>query len=238
MEAEKNSKLVMEKMPLNKYIDHTILKPTCLVSDIEKLCAEAKQYDFAAVCVPPNFVKLAKEKLAGSTVQVATVIGFPFGYSATEAKIAEIILAMVDGADELDVVANIAAIKNGDWSAIADEINHIMPIIRSKNKVVKIIIESGVLTDDEIIKCCDIYGIAGIDYLKTSTGYAEKGASVEAVKLFRKHLPDQVQIKASGGIRDYAAAKLMIDAGATRIGCSAGVAIVSGAGTDNVKSNY
>ena len=228
----------MEKMPLNKYIDHTILKPTCLVADIEKLCAEAKQYDFAAVCVPPNFVKLAKEKLVGSTVQVATVIGFPFGYSATEAKIAEIILAMVDGADELDVVANIAAIKNGDWSAIADEINHIMPIIRSKNKVVKIIIESGVLTDDEIIKCCDIYGIAGIDYLKTSTGYAEKGASVEAVKLFRKHLPDQVQIKASGGIRDYATAQLMIDAGATRIGCSAGVAIVSGANTDNVKSNY
>jgi deoxyribose-phosphate aldolase len=228
----------MEKMPLNKYIDHTILKPTCLVSDIEKLCAEAKQFDFAAVCVPPNFVKLAKEKMVGSTVQVATVIGFPFGYSATEAKIAEIILAMVDGADELDVVANISAIKNGDWSAIADEINHIMPIIRSKNKVVKIIIESGVLTDDEIIMCCDIYGIAGIDYLKTSTGYAEKGASVEAVKLFRKHLPDQVQIKASGGIRDYAAAKLMIDAGATRIGCSAGVAIVSGAGTDNVKSNY
>ncbi len=228
----------MEKMSLNKYIDHTILKPTCLVADIEKLCAEAKQYDFAAVCVPPNFVKLAKEKLVGSTVQVATVIGFPFGYSATEAKIAEIILAMVDGADELDVVANISAIKNGDWSAIADEINHIMPIIRSKNKVVKIIIESGVLTDDEIIKCCDIYGIAGIDYLKTSTGYAEKGASVEAVKLFRKHLPDQVQIKASGGIRDYAAAKLMIDAGATRIGCSAGVAIVSGANADNVKSNY
>ena len=228
----------MEKMPLNKYIDHTILKPTCLVADIEKLCAEAKQYDFAAVCVPPNFVKLAKEKLAGSTVQVATVIGFPFGYSATEAKIAEIILAMVDGADELDVVANIAAIKNGDWTAIADEINHIMPIIRSKGKVVKIIIESGVLTDDEIIKCCDIYGIAGIDYLKTSTGYAEKGASVESVRLFRKHLPDQVQIKASGGIRDYATAQLMIDAGATRIGCSAGVAIVSGANTDNVKSNY
>jgi len=228
----------MEKMSLNKYIDHTILKPTCLVADIEKLCAEAKQYDFAAVCVPPNFVKLAKEKLLGTTVQVATVIGFPFGYSATEAKIAEIILAMVDGADELDVVANISAIKNGDWSAIADEINHIMPIIRSKNKVVKIIIESGVLTDDEIIKCSDIYGIAGIDYLKTSTGYAEKGASVEAVKLFRKHLPDQVQIKASGGIRDYATAQSMIEAGATRIGCSAGVAIVSGAGADNVKSNY
>ena len=225
-------------MPINKYIDHTVLKPTCLVSDIEKLCAEAKQYDFAAVCVPPNFVKLAKQQVAGSDVKVATVIGFPFGYSATEAKIAEIILAMVDGADELDVVANISAIKNGDWAAIADEINHIMPIIRSKGKSVKIIIESGVLPDDEIIKCCDIYGIAGIDFLKTSTGYADKGASVEAVKLFRKHLPDSVNIKASGGIRDYETAKQMIDAGATRIGCSAGVAIVTGANTENLKSNY
>ena len=228
----------MEKKPLNKFIDHTLLKPTCLVSDIEKLCTEAKQYDFAAVCVPPPFVKLAKEKTEGTSVKVATVIGFPFGYSATEAKIAEIILAMVDGADELDVVANISAIKNGDWTAIADEINHILPIVRSKQKVIKIIIESGVLTNDEIIKCCDIYGVAGIDYLKTSTGYAEKGASVEAVTLFRKYLPDNVQIKASGGIRDYATAQLMIEAGATRIGCSAGVAIVSGAITDNVKTNY
>ncbi len=228
----------MEKKPLNKFIDHTLLKPTCLVSDIEKLCAEAKQYDFAAVCVPPLFVKLAKEKTEGTSVKVATVIGFPFGYSATEAKIAEIILAMVDGADELDVVANISAIKNGDWTAIADEINHILPIVRSKQKVIKIIIESGVLTNDEIIKCCDIYGVAGIDYLKTSTGYAEKGASVEAVTLFRKYLPDNVQIKASGGIRDYATAQSMIEAGATRIGCSAGVAIVSGAITDNVKTNY
>ncbi len=228
----------MEKKPLNKFIDHTLLKPTCLVSDIEKLCAEAKQYDFAAVCVPPPFVKLAKEKTEGTSVKVATVIGFPFGYSATEAKIAEIILAMVDGADELDVVANISAIKNGDWTAIADEINHILPIVRSKQKVIKIIIESGVLTNDEIIKCCDIYGVAGIDYLKTSTGYAEKGASVEAVTLFRKYLPDNVQIKASGGIRDYATAQSMIEAGATRIGCSAGVAIVSGAITDNVKTNY
>ena len=225
-------------LAVNKYIDHTILKPTCLVADIQKLCAEAKQYDFAAVCVPPNFVKLAKALVEGSAVQVATVIGFPFGYSATEAKIAEMILAMVDGADELDVVANISAIKNGDWMAIADEINHIMPIVRSKGKKIKVIIESGVLTDEEIIKCCDIYGVAGIDYLKTSTGYAEKGASVEAVQLFRKHLPEAVQIKASGGIRDYATAKQMIDAGATRIGCSAGVAIVTGAQMEGTKSDY
>ncbi len=216
-------------MKLSTYIDHTILKPTTLISDIEKLCAEANQYSFAAVCVPPNFVKKAKELLVGSSVKIATVIGFPFGYSAVEAKIAEILLAIVDGVDELDVVINISAIKNNDWLYLANEINHIMPIIRSNEKVVKIIIESGILTDEEIIKCCEIYGLAGIDYLKTSTGYAEKGASVEAVSLFRLHLPAQVQIKASGGIRDYAFAKQLIDAGATRLGCSAGVAIVQGA---------
>ena len=216
-------------MKLNNYIDHTLLKPTTLIGDIEKLCTEAKQYQFAAVCVPPNFVKRAKHLLKECDVKVATVIGFPFGYSAVEAKIAEILLAMVDGADEMDVVINISAIKNNDWVYLADEINHIMPIIRSKHKTIKIIIESGILTDDEIIKCCEIYGLAGIDYLKTSTGYAEKGATVEAVKLFRLHLPHQVQIKASGGIRDYAFARQLIEAGATRLGCSASVAILLGA---------
>jgi deoxyribose-phosphate aldolase len=216
-------------MKLNQYIDHTILKPTTLLADIEKLCNEAKEFGFAAVCVPPNFIKTAKEYTKDSAVKVATVIGFPFGYSAVEAKIAEILLAIVDGADELDVVINISAIKNNDWLYLANEINHILPIIRSREKVVKIIIESGILTDEEIIKCCELYGPAGIDYLKTSTGYAEKGASVEAVKLFRKHLPVHVQIKASGGIRDYAFAKQLVDAGATRLGCSASVAIVQGA---------
>lgn len=216
-------------MHISRYIDHTILKPTTLIADVEKLCAEARQYAFAAVCIPPNFVKTAKSLLQESTVKTATVIGFPFGYSAVEAKIAETVLAMVDGADELDVVANISAIKNGDWLYIANEINHLMPVIKSKHKTIKVIIESGVLTNDEIIKCCDIYGAAGIDYLKTSTGYAEKGATVEAVQLFRRYLPGQAQIKASGGIRDYAFAKQLIEAGATRLGCSASVAIVQGA---------
>lgn len=216
-------------MDIASYIDHTVLKPTTLVADIDKLCAEAIQYGFAAVCVPPNFIKQAKALTKDSAVKVATVIGFPFGYSAVEAKIAEIVLAIVDGADELDVVCNISAIKNKDYPYLANEINHIMPIIRAKGKKIKVIIESGVLTKDEIIACCDIYGAAGIDYLKTSTGYAETGATVEAVKLFRAHLADQIQIKASGGIRDYAFAKELIDAGATRLGCSAGVAIVSGA---------
>ncbi len=215
-------------MTINQYIDHTILKPTTLVADIEKLCNEAVQYQFAAVCVPPNFIKTAKTFTKDSNIKVATVIGFPFGYSAIEAKLAEVLLAIVDGADELDIVINISAIKNNDWEYLANEINHLMPIIKQNNRSVKIIIESGVLTNDEIIKCCQLYGVAGIDYLKTSTGYAEKGATTEAVKLFRENLPTNVQIKASGGIRDYAFAKQLIDAGATRLGCSAGVAIVNG----------
>jgi deoxyribose-phosphate aldolase len=216
-------------MKIASYIDHTLLKPTALVSDIEKLCQEAVEYGFAAVCVPPNFVKKAKEFIGDKPVKVATVIGFPFGYSALEAKLAEVLLAIVDGADELDIVANISAIKNADWLYLANELSHLMPFIKSKGKVMKMIIESGVLTDDEIIKCCELYGVAGIDFLKTSTGYAEKGATVEAVQLFKKHLPSNVQIKASGGIRDYAFAQKLIDAGATRLGCSAGVAIVTGA---------
>ena len=214
-------------MHINNYIDHTLLKPTALISDIEKLCNEAMDYGFAVVCVPPPFVKKAKQLLEGTSVQVATVGGFPFGYSAVEAKIAEVLLAMVDGADELDVVINLIALKNNDWVYLANEINNLVPIIKQKDKIVKIIIESGVLTDDEIKKCCELYGAAGIDYLKTSTGYAEKGATVEAVKMIRLNLPAHVQIKASGGIRTYAFAKELIDAGATRLGCSASVAIVN-----------
>ncbi|MEP7229432.1 MAG: deoxyribose-phosphate aldolase [Ginsengibacter sp.] len=213
-------------MHIAKYIDHTILKPTTTFAEIEKLCIEAIQYQFAAVCVPPLFVKKAKELIINSDVKVATVIGFPFGYSAIEAKVAEIVLAIVDGADELDMVINISAIKNNDWQFLASEINTVLPIIRNRNKIIKVIIESGILTDDEIIKCCDIYGAAGVDYVKTSTGYAEHGASVHAVRLMRRHLSDSVKIKASGGIRTYQFAKELIDAGADRLGCSASVQII------------
>lgn len=221
-------------MQLNHLIDHTLLKPTALVSEIEQLCQEALTYQLAAVCVPPPFVQIAKEKVASSDVKVATVIGFPFGYSAVEAKVAESVLAIVDGADELDIVASIIAIKNHDWTYLANEITHLLPVIRSKNKIVKIIIESGVLTDQEIITCCDIYGAAGIDFLKTSTGYAEKGATVETVQLFRQHLPAAVKIKASGGIRNYQQALAMVHAGADRLGCSASVAIVKGQTSENI----
>ncbi|WP_018615118.1 deoxyribose-phosphate aldolase [Segetibacter koreensis] len=214
-------------MKINHYIDHTILKPTTLISEVEKICAEAKEFRFAAVCIPPPFVKKSKELLQGTDVKVATVIGFPFGYSAVEAKLAEILLSMVDGADELDVVINLLAIKNNDWLYVSNEINHIMPLVKTKGKMIKIIIESGVLTEDELLKCCELYGAAGIDFLKTSTGYAEKGATVEAVRIMRKNLPANVQIKASGGIRTYDFARQLIDAGATRLGCSASVAIIN-----------
>jgi deoxyribose-phosphate aldolase len=222
--------LPLKYLPLdiNSYIDHTNLKPVVLIKDIEQLCSEAVQYNFAAVCVPPPMVKVAKKFLQNSSVKTATVIGFPFGYAAVEAKIAEIVLAMVDGADELDMVINLIALKNNDWQYLANEITHIMPVVKStgENKVIKIIIESGVLTDEEIIRCCKLYGAAGVDFLKTSTGYAEKGATIEAVYLMRKHLPENVQIKASGGIRSYAFAKQLIDAGATRLGCSNSVSII------------
>ncbi len=213
-------------MNLSSYIDHTILKPTTLLSEVEKLCQEAIQYQFAAVCIPPLFVKQAKQYLINSNVKTATVIGFPFGYSAIEAKVAEVILALVDGADELDVVINIAALKNKDWIYLANEINHILPPIHNKQKAIKVIVESGILTNDEIMRCCDIYGAAGIDFMKTSTGYAEKGATVEAVALMRKYLPEAVKIKASGGIRTAAFAKELIQVGADRLGCSASVHIV------------
>ncbi len=214
-------------MTIAKYIDHTILKPTITLQEVEKICDEAMQYQFAAVCVPPLFVKKAKEILVRSQVKVATVIGFPFGYSAIEAKVAEIVLAILDGADELDMVINISAIKNNDWQFLANEINTILPLIRNRNKILKVIIETGVLTDEEIIKCCDLYGAAGVDYVKTSTGHAEKGASVHAVQLIRKHLSNAVKIKASGGIKTYQFAKQLIDAGANRLGCSSSVAIVN-----------
>ena len=220
-------------MNIASYIDHTVLKPTTTVADIEKLCAEAMQYQFAAVCVPPLFVKKAKDMLAGSSVKVATVIGFPFGYSAIEAKVAEVVLAIVDGADELDVVINISAIKNNDWQFLGNEINAILPIVRSKNRLIKIIIESGILTDEEIIKCCDLYGAAGVDFMKTSTGYAEKGATLEAVQLMRKHLADSIRIKASGGIKNYTFAKQLIEAGANRLGCSSSIALVNEATQQN-----
>lgn len=212
-------------MNISPYLSHTILKQDTLLPEVEIVCKEAIEYGFKSVCVPPLFVKKSKEFLRDSTIKVATVIGFPFGYCAIEAKVAEIILAMIDGADELEVVINISAIKNNDWTFIANEINTIIPIVKSKNKVLKVIIESGILTDEERIRCCDIYGAAGVDFVKTSTGFAQKGASIYSVSLIRAHLSDAVKIEASGGIQSYSFAKELINAGANTIATSNSVEI-------------
>lgn len=209
-----------------RYIDHTILKPCTLSDDVRKICSEAIEYNFAAVCIPPPFVKSAKKHLLNSAVRVATVIGFPFGYSVAKAKLAETEQAISDGADELDVVINISALKNGSWSYLESEMSLLSSRIHDHNRLVKVIIESGILNDEEIIRCCGIYAKIGVDYLKTSTGYAEAGATLHAVQLMRANLPSVIKIKASGGIKTYETAKEFIKAGADRIGCSAGVAIM------------
>jgi deoxyribose-phosphate aldolase len=215
-------------MNIAQFIDHTILKPTTTLAEIEKVCEEALQYGFAAVCVPPYYVRDARQVLEKRKIKLATVIGFPFGYSHYKAKRKEIKEALKDGADELDMVMNIAAFKSNDMAYLEKEIEEITKVIKENGSVLKVIIESGVLTNDEIIKCCELYKHFPIDYMKTSTGYADKGVSVEAIEIMRRHLPSTIQIKASGGIRTYEFAKQLVDAGATRLGCSAGVAIVNG----------
>lgn len=215
-------------MNIAQFIDHTILKPTTTLAEIEKVCEEALEYGFAAVCVPPYYVRDASQVLEKRKVKLATVIGFPFGYSHYKAKRKEIKEALKDGADELDMVMNIAAFKSNDMAYLEKEIEEITSVVKENGKVLKLIIESGILTNDEIIKCCELYKHFPIDYMKTSTGYADKGASVEAIEIMRRHLPSTMQIKASGGIRTYEFAKQLVDAGATRLGCSAGVAIVNG----------
>ena len=215
-------------MSLARFIDHTILKNTTTIGDVDKICKEAMEFGFAAVCIPPYFVQDAKKLLEGSPVKLATVIGFPFGYHHYKTKLEEARLAIEEGADELDVVMNVAAFKSNDLAYIETEADQISKLTSENGKTLKVIIESGILSEEEIIKCCDIYKHFPVQFLKTSTGYADKGASVEAVQTMRKHLPKEIQIKASGGIRTAKFAQQLVDAGATRLGCSASVAIVNG----------
>jgi len=215
--------MVDSVITLASYIDHTLLKPTTTHIEIEKICKEALEYGFAAVCVPPPFVGVARR--AG--VRTATVIGFPFGYSVTQAKLAELRQAIADGADELDVVINLGDVKEGRWLELEEEMRMIVDYAHSAGRLIKVIIESGVLTEGEIIRCCAVYAPLGVEFLKTSTGYAERGATVAAVRLMRAHLPAAVRIKASGGIRDAGFALELIAAGADRLGCSASVKIVT-----------
>lgn len=213
-------------MNIASYIDHTILKPETTLADIKKLCAEAVSQSFAAVCVPPYFVQAAKELTNGSNVKVATVVGFPFGYSSTDAKLKEIEQAITDGVDELDIVHNITALKNDNYDYLLNEIKACTELCHKNGKTVKIIVESGILSDEELLKCCELYAPLEIEYMKTSTGYAAMGATVHAVDIMRKNLPESIHIKASGGIRTFAFAKELVEAGAMRLGCSASMQIV------------
>jgi deoxyribose-phosphate aldolase len=208
------------------FFDHTILKPDTTTEDIVRLCTEAKTHGFAAVCVPPFYVAEARQALQGHNTKLATVIGFPLGYSATFAKVEEIKRAIDEGADEFDVVINIAAVKNANWSFVRNEIDRVIAACRMRAKTIKLILETGLLTEDEIRKLCEICNELEPDFAKTSTGFNGPGASVEAVQLLRTSLKKEIKIKASGGIRDAATARAMIEAGADRIGASASVAIV------------
>lgn len=212
-------------MSLAHFIDHTILKPTTGLGDIETICSEAMTQGFAAVCIPPYYVRDARQILEASGVKLATVIGFPFGYSHYRAKSAEAAQAVEDGAQELDMVMNLAAFKSNDMAYLESEIDEILKVAGEKAGL-KVIIESGVLSEEEILRCCALYRHYPIRFLKTSTGYAEKGASVDAVRLMRNHLPPSIGVKASGGIRSYDVARQLVNAGATRLGCSASVQII------------
>ncbi len=211
---------------ITSYIDHTILKQTTTLAEVDKICVEASMENFASVCIPPRYVSDAKKLLDGSRVKIATVIGFPLGYNVTDVKLREINDALDMGADELDMVHDLCALKNNNWKLLEEEIVACLKPIQDAGKVLKVIIETGILTDNEIIRCCELYSNYKIDFIKTSTGFADIGASVHAVKLIRAHIPDRIGIKASGGISTFSFAKELIDAGATRLGCTASMKIV------------
>ena len=213
-------------MNLSEFIDHTNLKKTATAEDIMKLCEEAKTYHFPTVCIPPYYVKAASEYLKGSTTEVCTVIGFPNGYSTKETKQYEAIDAIHNGAKEIDMVINIEALKNKDYDYVKDEIELIRDSI--DGKVLKVIIETCLLTDDEIIKMTEICNETFVNFIKTSTGFDKEGATIHAVELINKHKGEVLEIKASGGIRNTNDAIKFIEAGATRIGTSHGVDIVNG----------
>ena len=212
-------------MDINQYIEHTALKPTLVGKDVDLLIAEAKEHRFLGVCVPPFWVKKTARELADTDIQLVTVIGFPLGYSQTEVKELEIKQAIAQGANELDIVMNISAFKEGmPWVKI--ELAKCAHIIHDAGCLMKVIIETAYLTDEEIIKATKLCSEAGTDFVKTSTGFAGAGAKVEHIKLMRESAPSNVGIKASGGIKTLADAQAMINAGADRLGTSSGVEIM------------
>ena len=213
--------------PLNKYIDHTNLKPFALKADIEKLCADAKNADFASVCVNPCNICLAKKLLEGTNVKVCTVIGFPLGQNTTETKVFETRQAYAMGCDEFDMVINVGRLKDGEADYVRSEIAAV--VAEAKGKVVKVIIETGLLTDEEKALATRLACEAGAYFVKTCSGVSAGVATVEDLQIMKANLSGNVKLKASSGIRTYADAKALIDAGAERLGTSAGLNILKDA---------
>ncbi len=216
-------------MNIASYIDHTLLKPQAVKADIEKLCNEAKEYGFASVCVNPCFVDTAKKCLADSKVKVCSVIAFPFGTHTTDIKVAEAKKVLDLGADEIDMVINVGRLLDGDVDFVTKEISAIAEVCHANNAHLKVIVETCYLDEAHIEMACKAVEDGNADFIKTSTGYGSRGASLEDIALFKKYLKKDTEIKAAGGIRTRADADAYVEAGCSRIGASSGIAIVNGA---------
>ena len=209
-----------------KLIDHTILKPVASKEDVRRICDEAKQHGFFSVCINPYWVAYAKELLKGTDVKVCTVIGFPLGANTTAVKVYETEDALKNGADEIDMVINLGALKSGDYDTVLNDISAVRKAC--EGHILKVIIETSQLTEEEKVKTCELAAEAGADFVKTSTGFTGGGATAADVALMRKSVPATMQVKASGGVRSREDFDAMVAAGATRIGASSGVKIIEG----------
>jgi len=214
-------------MDFASYIDHTLLKPDATRTQIRKLCDEARTHNFASVCINPFYVPQAAKELKGSRVKVCTVVGFPLGCTPTAAKVAETKWALEHGAQEIDMVMNIAAAKNGEWDIVEKDIQTLAEVCHKSGALLKVILETCLLNEEEKVKACQASWSAGADFVKTSTGFSTSGATIEDVLLMRKTVGENLGVKASGGVRDAATAEAMIKAGANRLGTSSGVQLVT-----------
>ncbi|SHK07320.1 deoxyribose-phosphate aldolase [Paramaledivibacter caminithermalis] len=222
-------------MKIQNYIDHTLLKPEATEEQIKKICEEAKKYGFASVCVNPYYTSLVRKELKGTKVKTCVVVGFPLGANTKEVKAFETKQAIENGAQEIDMVINIGALKSKKYDIVKEDIKAVVDAAKGK-ALVKVIIETCLLTEEEKVRTCEIAKEAGADFVKTSTGFSKGGATVEDIKIMRKTVGPDMGVKASGGIRTKESAQTVIDAGASRIGASASIAIVEG--TNNSNAGY
>jgi deoxyribose-phosphate aldolase len=227
----KNIKTVMDtesaKMVLEPYIEQTLLRPDASKEEIQEICHSATEHKFHAVCIPPYYVRFARETIKDHNLKIVTVVGFPLGYQTITTKVEEAKRAIQDGADEIDMVMNLAAFKSREYNYVKEELENLVTLCRLKAKILKVIIETGILTQDEIIKICEICSEVKVDFVKTSSGFTGSGVKLEDVKLLRSILPEKIKIKASGGITHRKFAEKLIRAGAARLGTSHGETIIN-----------